>query len=85
MIIDLILDRRDGVPYDPALFAFSVYDYREAFPEAAGPILAALESKTEQIVKHALCGYVLENGYDPALCDYINGVTWTPAWWEYGD
>lgn len=82
MIIDLILDRRDGVAYDPALFAFDVNDYRETWPELAGPILAALSSKSETAVKKALCGYVLAAGYSPDICDYINSVSWLPAWWD---
>ena len=81
MIIDLILDRRDGKSFDPCEFAFEVHDYARIF-ECAAPIISALESKCEQAVKHALCGYVLSGGYNPEICDYINGVCWTPAWWD---
>lgn len=82
MIIDLILDRRDGVAYDPVLFAFDVNDYRETWPDLAGPILDALSSKGETAVKKALCGYVLTAGYSPDICDYINSVSWLPTWWD---
>ena len=82
MIIDLILDRRAGVPFDSVDFAFQVNDYKEIFPEQAQPILEALSTKCEQRVKHALCAYVLDNGYNPEICDFINSVSWTPAWWD---
>lgn len=76
MIIDLILDRKDGAKYDKVLFVFEVNDYGETWPELAGPILEAFRTKMEQIVKHALCGYVLNAGYNPEICDYINSVKW---------
>ena len=82
MIIDLILDRRAGVPFDSVDFAFQVNDYKEIFPELARPILEALSSRCEQRVKHAICAYVLDNGYNPEICDFINSVSWTPAWWD---
>lgn len=82
MVIDLILDRKAGCEFDPVLFAFEVNDYREVFPEICGPILEAMSSHIEQAVKHALCGYVLGNGYNPEICDYINSVQWLPAPWD---
>jgi len=82
MIIDLILDRKDGAAFDPVEFGFEVMDYAETFPEIAKPIIEALESKNEQRVRHALCGYVLDNGYAPEICDYINAESWLPAWWD---
>ena len=78
MLIDLILDRRDGCKFDPVDFAFSVNDYAEIF-DCVRPVLAALSSHVEQAVKHALCGYVLGAGYNPEICDYINGVSWLPV------
>jgi hypothetical protein len=82
MLIDLILDRRDGCKYDPVDFAFGVNDYAQIWPDLCGPVLAALSSHVEQAVKHALCGYVLGAGYNPEICDYINSVAWLPAWWD---
>lgn len=80
MLIDLILDRKDGAKFDSCTFAFEVNDYREIFPELIQPIMDAIQSKQEQRVKYALCGYVLESGYNPEICDYINSVAWLPAW-----
>jgi hypothetical protein len=82
MLIDTILDRRDGGGFDPVLFAFDVNDYAGIFPDLCGPVLAALSSRDEMSVKRALCGYVLAAGYDPEICDYINSVSWLPAWWD---
>lgn len=82
MLIDLILDRRDGCPYDPVLFAFSVNDYNAVFPELCGPVLAALSSHDDSKIKAALCAYVVAGGYNPEICKYINSVSWVPAWWD---
>lgn len=82
MIIDLIIDRKEGQKYDPVLFAFAVNDYGDAFPELSRPILAAMSSHKEEAVKNALCAYIREGGYDPALCAYVNAVPWLPAWWD---
>ena len=90
MIIDLILDR-SGLfdkncqnPYDPQQFAEEVREYAETFDDdpTQRAIVQALESGCEQRVRHALCGYVLANGYAPEICDYINSVGWLPDWWE---
>ena len=82
MIIDLILDRRGGVAYDPQQFYFDVLEYREIWPELSDPITRALDGGTEEDVKRELCKYVTENGYSPEICDYINSVSWLPDWWD---
>lgn len=76
MIIDLILDRRDGEAYDPKEFYMEVMEYSETWPDIAFPIASAMDSGTEQDVKNELCGYVLECGYNPEICEYINSVNW---------
>ena len=82
MIIDEILDRKDGRVYDPAEFAAYVHETLDIFPGVAEPIEKALASDCEQAVKHALCGYVLTQGYNPEICDFINSCAWLPAWWD---
>ena len=83
MIIDLILDRRGGVAYDPAEFYNDVRGYVDIFPDTnSGSIAAALEGDCEQRVKLELCLYVLDGGYNPEICDYINSVSWLPDWWD---
>lgn len=81
MLIDIILDRRDGSDFDPCTFAFEVHDYCDIFPDLR-PILDALASRQETRVKTALCNYVTGQGYNPEICDYINSVSWCPAWWD---
>lgn len=72
MVVDLILDRKDGLEYDPEQF------YRDAmqYGEVADEITRALDSGTEADVKKALCKYIKDNKYNPSICDYINSVSW---------
>lgn len=76
MIIDLILDRKDGCKYNAREFYFEIMEYASTFPELANPITQAMDSGTEQDVKNELCKYVLDCGYNPKICDYINSVKW---------
>lgn len=79
MIIDLILDRKDGRDYDPRAFYREVVEYASIFKcEVMHEIARQMDSGTEQAVKHALCAYVLGGGYNPRICDYINRVSWLP-------
>ena len=39
-------------------------------------ITRALDYGTEEQVKQALCKYIIDNEYNPKLCDYINSVDW---------
>lgn len=80
MIIDLILDRKDGQTYDPQRFADEIRDYCEVFPDTnAGAILDAMENGVEQRVRHELCEYIFAGDYNPEICDYINSVSWLHA------
>lgn len=76
MIIDLILDRKDGTPYRPNRFRERVAEYGETWPEMAAPILDAMEHGTDGTIKAALCQYVIENEYSPEICDYLCSVSW---------
>lgn len=82
MVIDLILDRKDGAPFDAEEFAERVFSLLFSFPEVITPIINAIMTRCEQRVKHELCAYVLEGGYAPEICDFINSVAWLPDWWE---
>lgn len=46
------------------------------WPELSDPITRAMDEQPEQVVKFELCRYVIENGYNPEICDYINSVNW---------
>ena len=76
MIIDLILDRKDGEKYRQNEFYFNVLEYRESWPELSDPITRAMDGGTESDVKNALCDYILKCGYNTTICDFINSVNW---------
>ncbi len=72
MIIDLILDRKDGDKYRPEVF------YREVFMygEIGFGITSAMDDGEEIDVKTELCYYVAQNGYSLDICNYIKSVNW---------
>lgn len=76
MIIDLILDRKDGFEYDPKDFYNDVMHYESESSDNDHSISRAMDSGTEADVKKALCDYVKDNGYNLDICKYINSVKW---------
>jgi hypothetical protein len=72
MIIDLILDRKDGVKYNPRAF----YSDCMGYGRVGYGITRALDNGTEQHVKQALCKYIDDNDYNLTIKDYINSVEW---------
>lgn len=76
MIIDLILDRKDGDVYSPREFYEEVQEYGDVFYGIAWNIARAMDGGTEEDVKRELCRYVIEHGYNPQICEYINSVNW---------
>lgn len=76
MIIDVILDRKDGaINYVPATHLKAIYDY--ATDAHMSDIAAAVDGGTEDDVKAALMRYITMCGYPTALLDYITSVRWT--------
>lgn len=76
MLVDLILDRRDGVSYSPSEFEEEVKEYCETFPSYI-PVYDALISGSEDDVKDELCRYIDDEWYGSRLIkDYINSVNW---------
>lgn len=75
MIVDLILDRKDGAEYDAKSFYDDVMEY-EAIFELNRSISRALDSGTNKDVQRALCEYIEDNGYNHEIKDFINKVTW---------
>lgn len=71
MIVDIILDRKDGVPYS----AKSFYNYC-AEEELSGEITRAMDFGTNAQVQTALCKYILDRGYNPEICNYIKEKNW---------
>lgn len=78
MIIDLILNRKDGDDYSANKFYHDLLEYDAIFDGIATDILRALDSGTERDVKAALCDYITRNEYNPAICEYVNSVNWLP-------
>ena len=79
MIIDLILDRKDGQPYNAREFYNDVMQYAETWPELANPITRAMDEGDENDVRRELCAYIDNQDYNPAIKEYINSVQWLPA------
>lgn len=76
MIIDLILDRKDGQQYKASNFYYDVMQYAEIWPEEANPITQAMDEEDENTVRGALCAYIDRQGYKPEIKEYINSVQW---------
>ena len=72
MIIDKILDRKDGELYNARDFYFDVLQYSRTGDE----ITRAMDGGTEDDVKKALCDFITGNEYNPQICDYIKSVEW---------
>lgn len=84
MIIDIILDRREGaINYDAATHLKAIYDYATFFH--MNNLAAAVDSGNEDDVKAALMDYVISGGCNPDihhhnfldLCLFIKTVRWT--------
>lgn len=75
MIIDLILDRKDGVEYDERDFYHDVRRYEETF-NFEPSISLAFDYGFNEDIKEALCKYIDENEYNEDVKDYINSVNW---------
>lgn len=76
MIIDVILDRKDGaIDYSPAKHLKAIYDY--ATDARMSDIAAAVDGGNEADVRAALVRYITVCGYPAALLDYVASVQWT--------
>ena len=84
MIIDIILDRREGaINYVPATHLKAIYDCATFFH--MNNLAAAVDSGNEDDVKAALMNYVISGGCNPDihhhnfldLCLFIKTVRWT--------
>lgn len=82
MIIDLILDRKEDAEYN-GIDTYNAHDfyidcleYDRVMDGIADGIINAMDYGSETDVKRELCKYVLKNGYNKKICDYINSVNW---------
>ena len=82
MIIDLILDRKDNIlegftdDYSAHDFYMDCMDYNDIFDGIADGITRAMDGGTETDVKRELCKYILKNGYNTEICEFIKSVSW---------
>lgn len=74
MIIDIILDRKDGAGYSAKEFYMYLMQPGGGYWE--NQISASLDYGTNSDVRARLCEYVLANEYNPEICNYINRVNW---------
>lgn len=67
----------EEIKYDPQKFYMDIFGYIGGCGSAAAEnITREMDMGTEKSVKQALCKYILENGYNPEICEYINSRKW---------
>jgi hypothetical protein len=74
MIIDIILDRKNGKEYNADEFFEQLAQYSKAINDLS--ICNAFGMGTEKEVKDSLCNYVTGYGYNTEICKFINKVKW---------
>lgn len=76
MIIDLLLDRKDGAKYCPEAFYRDIRAYESELD--IDYISKALDYGSDRDVHKALCKYLVDFDYiyDPALFEYVTSVPW---------
>lgn len=74
MVIDLILDRKDGKEYNFKEFFENVFKYGKTFQNYS--LINAFAMGNEKDIKKALCDYIIYNDYNQNICDYIKSVKW---------
>ena len=72
MIIDLILDRKDGKEYNAKQFYFDVMHYGES----GHGIANALDSGENKDVQFEIGRYIKTNEYNEEIVKYTNSVNW---------
>lgn len=75
MIIDLILDRKNGATYNAEDFYRDIIGYENIF-ELSHDISVALDFGSNEDVQQALCKYIDDHNYNPDLKQYICSVNW---------
>lgn len=74
MIIDVILDRKDGANYSPLLIL--AYTDNRVYGNDFEYILHAFQDLNEDKVKEALKRYIDVQEYNPEIKEYIDSVDW---------
>ena len=81
MIIDEILDRKDYEEEGYDIYNahdFYLYCMGEStcFKGIADKITYAMDYLEEEDVQNAICDYIIEQGYNPNICEYVRSVKW---------
>lgn len=77
MVIDLILDRKDGIQYDARKFYWDCMEYNNVFHMGTiAAITAAMDYGTNEDVQRAINTYILRNEYNPDICNWVNTQDW---------
>jgi len=77
MVIDLILDRKDGKPYNAKQFYNQVSTFN--YFDCVIPVSEALDTGTEHDIRKALSTYIIQGDYSPDIVQYIYSVQWLPT------
>ncbi len=77
MIVDLILDRKDGVPYSAHDFYIACRGYEQLQVGTHGEdISLAMDYGDNRDVQRVLCQYIQRNGYPADIESYIRSQVW---------
>lgn len=74
MIIDNILDAKDGIYNAKEFYEYAQQSESMFFPEY--PISKAMDGGTNRDVQREICKYIDENGYNPEIKTFVNSFTW---------
>ena len=77
MIIDLVLDRYHGAPYNPRQFYFEVLQYENGILNGENcEISRAMDYGDNSDVRTALRRYIATQNYNPLICCFVNAADW---------
>lgn len=76
MLIDAILDRKAGDAYSARELYAYCQEEGAIFGNLYWNVARAMDEGSEWDVREALCAYIVESGYNVAICEYVNSVDW---------
>ena len=76
MVIDYILDRKNGSPYNAGDFYRYAMKESNCFNGLFDALIRAMDFGEEEDVRNALKKYIKEQGYNMQICKFIDSVKW---------
>lgn len=73
MIIDLILDRKEG---NNLYSAKRFYDGVSGYGDVGVDIASAMDGGENEDVQRELCNYIKKERYNEKICEYVMGKRW---------